>query len=166
MQPQTAELLERLHAAPWFANVGQPLQQSNVLPVHSWEAAIAHSLSDDWENATLDMRNELCETFEVRYAVEHGADASSELWDAACVEIRPKCKTLIAAKITILAKSQPLPARFGDDIRWNVLGACLELEFREWVKMGAFSNLVEWYIRGHFPCGMDGEYPTGKLIIY
>jgi hypothetical protein len=31
---------------------------------------------------------------------------------------------------------------------------------------GFFASNAYWYIKGHFPCGWEGEFPKGTLVIY
>lgn len=52
-------------------------------------------------------------------------------------------------------------------IRGDMLGIAMETEFAD-VSLGNFytSKILKWYENGHFPCGWEGIYPEGKLIVY
>jgi hypothetical protein len=43
-------------------------------------------------------------------------------------------------------------------IKWDILGICLEAEFKDAVAPGFYLlDLFPVYMQGHFPCGWDGN---------
>lgn len=68
-------------------------------------------------------------------------------------------------------ESHKLPKAFSDTVHWDILHACMEIEYSDVRQPAFFSNQVDWYLAGHFPCGWDGsftegEMPTGRLVVY
>jgi len=62
MNALTKNLLDRLDAAEFFGAVGQPLPQevaNAVVPVHSWQEAVACCSSLEYENYSLEQSNQL-----------------------------------------------------------------------------------------------------------
>jgi hypothetical protein len=51
-----------------------------------------------------------------------------------------------------------------DVIAYDVAAAAVEISIRS--ASTFFIDLMKWYPLGHFPCGWDGQYPVGKLIVY
>ncbi len=50
-----------------------------------------------------------------------------------------------------------------DAVAYDIAAAAVELATDS---PDFFTNLIEWYRLGHWPCGWEGEYPKGKLIVY
>ena len=48
----------------------------------------------------------------------------------------------------------------------DILGACVELEYSDLRPLGFYPHLSAVCLQGHFPCGWDGLYPSGHLLIY
>ena len=42
----------------------------------------------------------------------------------------------------------------------------MEAEFADVYPPGFYASQAYWYVKGHFPCGWQGEFPNGTLIIY
>lgn len=52
-------------------------------------------------------------------------------------------------------------------VQWNVLHAALEHEYRECPgRPEFFTHLLEVYRVGHFPCGWEGKWPAGRLLVW
>jgi hypothetical protein len=48
----------------------------------------------------------------------------------------------------------------------DIIGYLLELQYSEYVPPGFFTSVFKYYEQGYMPCGWDGEYPNGKLIVF
>ena len=59
-----------------------------------------------------------------------------------------------------------LPKVFEDTVQWDILGVCMEAEYADIFQPGFYASQAYWYINGHFPCGWEGKFPNGKLIVY
>ena len=78
-------------------------------------------------------------------------------------------KTLIPfvqGKIEPVVWEHRLPKAFEHVVQWDILHACMETEYADVYPTGFYANLASWYIKGHFPCGWQGVFPQGILIIY
>ena len=51
-------------------------------------------------------------------------------------------------------------------MQWDILGACIEMEYADLCPPGFYTNLASWYVKEHFPCGWQGVFPQGMLIVY
>jgi hypothetical protein len=69
-------------------------------------------------------------------------------------------------KIEAVVGQNNLPTVFENMVQWDILGVCLESEFADLYPPGFFTSNAYWYTKGHFPCGWQGDFPQGKLMIY
>jgi hypothetical protein len=59
-----------------------------------------------------------------------------------------------------------LPKVFLDTVDWDILNLCMEAEYADVYPPGFYASQAYWYLKGHFPCGWQGAFPKGKLVIY
>ena len=55
---------------------------------------------------------------------------------------------------------------FEANIRRDIIGACHESEYADVYPPSLNTQMASWYLRGHFPCGYEGHWPSGKLVVY
>jgi hypothetical protein len=65
-----------------------------------------------------------------------------------------------------IRRNHKLPKEFVGCLQWCVLHALLEAEFQRHVKTRFNTGIVAWYLKGHYPCGWEGSYPEGRLIVF
>lgn len=159
MHERTALTLERLRQADWFANVGTPVRP-DVVAVHSWEEAVASGAKPDWENLRLEIKNR--ESGRVR---QHFGDEAFP-WNDLVREIRPQTVAMTNERLNALGLSDLARKVVYAGASWDTLGACLETEYSDIVACDFYRRLLEWYLAGHWPCGWEGEYPAGKLVVF
>jgi hypothetical protein len=166
MRPETTDLLKRLDDADWFAAVGRPLPealQSSILAVASWDEAVACCSSDEWENFTLEQQNRL-----TMHLHEHARELYRRWNDLVRVvkeELHPLVERKVLPAVARLASAhEPTPIR--DSVQWDVLGACLELEYADVREPAFFCGLMGWYLVGRFPCGWGERDVGGGLALH
>lgn len=54
----------------------------------------------------------------------------------------------------------------GSNVTWNLQAAFLELHFARHRPPRFFGELVRVYEAGHLPCGWQGAWPSGSLIVW
>jgi hypothetical protein len=159
MHRRTLATLEELQSVHWFSQVGAP-DTPDAIVLRSWYEAIALRGSPDREDLWLDMANAYSRRLQER---------SKERWLKWNDTVDALKETLIPF---VRGKSEPvvreykLPKAFEDSIQWDLLHACMETEHADVCPTGFYANLASWYIKGHFPCGWQGVFPQGMLIIY
>lgn len=155
MKPETLTTLDQLERADWFANVGvRDAQRAIVLT--SWEEAIDHCSALEWENLCLEATNQFCERSPVRF----------KEWNRITEKVKATTVPLVRRKIKPVVDEHGLPKEFEDTVQWDVLGVCMEAEYADVHQPGWYLSQTYWYIKGHFPCGWQGDFPNGTLIIY
>lgn len=64
-------------------------------------------------------------------------------------------------------RANGLPDKFMFAVFASLRGVALESEHSDIVPPGFYTNVIlDCYLKGHFPCGWEGEFPAGRLIVY
>ena len=160
MQQRTRDLLAALEGAEWFSTVGQPVPEpllNKVIVVSSWAEAVECCGSNSWENFTLEQRNLL-----TSYLHDHALDRYRG-WNQIVDDVKAAMIPMVEQKIGSVVMEHALPEVVGHCVCWDVLGACMESEYADLRKLGFFTGLMGWYMRGRFPCGWGEIDRDGKI---
>jgi hypothetical protein len=163
MHPRTVATLEQLEKANWFANVGTYAgveDRSKFILLSSWKEAIEHCGSVEWENLCLEAVNQYCERL-----VEQSKERFNK-WNDIAIELKKTTEPFVRRKIEAVVRENSLPKVFENMVQWDILHVCMEAEYAEVYPPGFYASQAYWYTKGHYPCGWDGEFPKGRLIIY
>jgi hypothetical protein len=160
MNTKSEELLDALDRIDWFSRVGLPDFQPATM-LDSWQQAIAFATGRrDWESFRLERRNDLTAFLHKNSIDRYGK------WNEITADLKKRIEPLVHRKITDVSVEHSLPKAFEHCVRWDCLGACMEVEYSDLRPLGFYTQLAAVYLRGHFPCGWDGQYPSGHLLIY
>jgi hypothetical protein len=160
MHPRTRATLDELENATWFSRVGvHDTKTAIVLP--SWQEAIRHCSSPDWQNLCLEASNRYRERL-----VERSKERFAQ-WNGIAVELKKTTIPFVRGKIEKAVRENALPKAFEDMVQWDILGVCMEAEYADVFPPGFYAAHAFWYVKGHFPCGWQGgKFPEGTLLIY
>jgi hypothetical protein len=159
MQSQTMATLEELKKAEWFYAVGKKdTEAAVVLP--SWKEAIDSCSSDTWQDLILEAANQYREKIASR------SPERFVQWNTIVREVKTVTVPLVTQKIEQVKRENQLPKMFDDTVNWDIVHACMEADYADIYPPGFFASQAYWYVHGHFPCGWQGPFPKGKLIIY
>lgn len=160
MNLRTAATLERLRQEEWFRNVGiRDTESAEILS--SWEEALESCGSAEWEG--------LCEeaAHQYRERIKEKSLTGLAKWNDIVDSIKPVSQTLVREKTQRVIQDHNLPKAFLDTVDWDILHLCMEAELADIYPPGFYASQSYWYMKGHFPCGWKGPFPSGgKLIIY
>lgn len=159
MHPRTLATIAQLESADWFAHVGEPHDDA-VRVVSSWREAVESCSTLDWENLCLEASNQL------RMRVLERDRQMYARWNAIVADVRPATGELVKRKTAHWVEKEGLPKAFVDCVHWDMLGVAVEAELAEIVRPAFFASQAYWYTVGRFPCGWDGDFPAGRLVIY
>jgi hypothetical protein len=159
MHPRTIATLTKLEQAPWFACVGVR-DTAAAIVLSSWQEAIEHCSSVEWENLCLEAVNQFRERLLERSVGRY------RKWNDLVDELKPVTEPLVRRTIAAVAHEHNLPKVFEDAVNWDILHVCMEAEYADVFPPGYYASQAYWYVKGHFPCGWQGEFPNGQLIIY
>ena len=159
MHARTRATLDELERASWFSSVGRPVSGPFVM-VRSWPEAVASCASPEWQDLLLEASNRYTESLAARDR------ARFDRWNDVVADVKPSADALVERKIRAVVTQHALPKVFEDSVRWDVLHVCMEAEYADLAPPGFFASQAYWYVQGHFPCGWEGEFPKGKLVLY
>ena len=159
MHPRTIRALDDLEKAVWFSRVGvKDTTAAVVLP--SWQEAIEHCSSLEWENLCLEASNQYCSRL-----VERSKERFQK-WNEIAAELKATTIPFVRGKIHAIVREHRLPKAFEEQVQWDILGVCMEAEYADLYPPGYYASQAYWYVNGHFPCGWEGKFPEGRLIIF
>lgn len=160
MTEEAKKTLAALEKLDWFWNVGQAIG-ADAAQVHSWKEALRICRSRDSDNVQLESQNllteKLCFQFPDKY---HGK------WNPLVTRVKKKTDPLVLRKVLASACCPKLPEPVLAMIRSDVRLIIMELEYADIVPPRFFAQRAKWYLAGHFPCGWEGDFPQGRLIVY
>lgn len=159
MHPRTIATLEKLEKADWFASVGVK-DAATAIVLSSWQEAIEHCSSAEWENLGLEAANQ----YRTRL-LERAQDRYNQ-WNGLVTQLKPVTEALVRRKIEAVVRENSLPKVFEDTVQWDILHVCMEAEYADIFQPGYYASQAYWYVKGHFPCGWEGVFPNGRIIIY
>jgi len=159
MHPRTVATLDKLERAAWFSRVGVKDTDAAIV-LSSWQEAIEHCGSLEWENHCLEGLNQYRERL-----VERSKDRFAK-WNEIVDEVKETTVPFVRRKIESVVREHILPKVFEGMVQWDIMGVCMEAEYADVYPPGFFGSQAYWYVKGHFPCGWQGEFPKGLLIIY
>jgi len=87
-------------------------------------------------------------------------------WNDIVDELKKTLIPFVRRKIESVVREHKLPRVFEGRVQCDILGVCIETEYADLGLPGFYANLASRYIKGHFPCGWQGTYPQGMLIVY
>lgn len=159
MHPRTIATLDKLEKAEWFSKAG--IQDTEVaIVLSSWEEAIENCSSIGWENLCLEAFNHY------RMRLLERSRERFRQWNDVVSELKTVTIPFVRRKIEQVVSQNNLPKVFEDTVQGDIIGVCLEAEYADVYPPGFYADQAFWYVKGHFPCGWQGEFPKGKLIIY
>lgn len=136
------DFLDGLDKVPWFKNVGKPIERRDITQVFSWNEAWACLQNDAWTGASFH---------------DH-IDQAHPAWTQGYDQAREAVKR--SGNDHWFDNETDAALQAG----WDAGGAAFEVASNSEDK--SYLGLMEWYRLGHWPCGWDGLYPEGKLVVY
>jgi len=158
------EIINRIKSIKWFTNCGNIVSiQTNyeIKFIDSWDESKKYFLQNIWEEKTLEERNHLTSYLFNRYRNEYSK------WNTIVKEAKQFIESEIVPQIISIESENDLGLTFIDCVKWDILGAIMEYEFRKCKGIPLFSlMLLEIYEQGNFPCGIEKNEENEILIVY
>ena len=159
MCPDVKAFLRRVEEADLFNNVGHPITAAGVVQLTTWAEALRSQDSQAWEDFQLDRHNEMASCEPIVEAHSDYAKAD----DAFVTNVKACLNGLIEPLLSTLPLSDDGRLSVHNETRWQLLHACYEIQYRHLYTVYWHNELAEWYFRGHFPCGWEGDWPEGAM---
>jgi hypothetical protein len=167
MNPEVVAFLERVSKAKLFSNVGKLPPNDEIARVHTWEEAYRACNSQSWEDFLGHRHNEMA----LQISHDPNDSETCDEYDAFVIEVRSRLDTILQPIVEKLPISPQQQKKVFGIARGDLLRACIEIEYKEFITSPWHLELADWFFRGHFPCGWEGDWPedgvrNGKLVIY
>ena len=100
--------------------------------------------------------------------LHHHSRQEYDQWNEITDEAKSKIVTPLAEEVWKPKVSElEFPEAVVSDLRWNVLAAVMEHAYRNETRIEPFfKRLLVVYQSGHLPCGWDGVWPDGRLLVF
>ena len=157
-----SELIERIESIKWFTSCGEQVGDSafRLKYVNSWDEAKKYYSSIEWENTQLEAQNELT-VFLHRTQKDKYQD-----WNEIVREAKKYIEGPFIEKMRNEKTRFNLDEDFINNVKWDILAAIMEHVYLEYRGSVFYLHLLEIYESGHLPCGWNGEWPEGELMIF
>jgi len=148
----------------WFLNVGDPKSATRIVrdffQVLDWQSAVdALTQGGKWDDVQMDERNELS------LYLNNRCHSEFQKWNFVISEAKVKYEAAFEKLKTYLMKNNLSDAILAS-CQWDTVNAYAANYFLEWNPPRFYLHLFEIYRAGHFPCGWNGDWPKGKLIVF
>ncbi len=158
-------VFDHINDIPWFSNCGNAVTADIPFPfrqVGSWAEAREIVSGAGCEETRLAARNALTEFLSKRFSGEYAE------WNRIARPVRDAFVEPLAAKVLApLAQQQQLGQAFVERVQWDRHAAVMEYAFGTCPGRPVFLlSLLHVYEAGHCPCGWEGSWSDGKLILY
>ena len=158
----SSEIEGTLKRIPWFSRCGVSEEVEIVLPyslVSTWQSAL-DALSDPaWEGATAEAQGDLTGRLTKK------CPRLYQEWNTLVSEADKLVADHVMPSALKIQASQGLPKLFLDCVEWDIGLAVMEHSYAKYSPHEFFRTLLKVYEKGHFPCGWDGEWPNGTLLV-
>jgi len=86
--------------------------------------------------------------------------------ESACKNNKIRYDSKICKKIQEGISIKSLPESIIDDIKFNLITILMSDLFSDYYNSEFYRQLYQIYISGHLPCGWEGKYPSGRMIVF
>lgn len=153
------EAINRVRRIRFFENIGLPLTCSSVSVSESMEEAAGAVESVEWMNLRLRWGNFLTGELSLKCRQEF------RQWNRIIDEV--ELQIPLGGVLPLPEGSRcDLPECVLKNLRWDIIEYVMERHFSPIREQCYFALLIQWYEAGRMPCGWNGEFPQGKLIVY
>ena len=96
------------------------------------------------------------------------SDPKSVLCDGNDVadKVRKVAIPLVLREVEHVVRENNSPERFVSTVRWDIIHPLLESEYAHVYPPGFYAGHAYYYVKGHFPCGSQGDFPARIPIVY
>jgi len=160
-----SDIPSRLHEIDWYSHCGEPLSinlSMPVVPVRGWPESTAIDSHSAWGNVQFDAQCQLrlwCRDQDPHYHPR---------WDELIIRFKATViGPLIEEKWGPYQRQHGIQDEVLKSTTRDIYGALMENGFlTSGHQCFFFLELLLVYEAGHFPCGWDGDWPQGALVVY
>ncbi|MBN2384552.1 hypothetical protein JXQ70_16890 [bacterium] len=160
-----SDVAQRIKNVDWFSACGKSFTgevSMPIQPVSSWAQAQRSCRSELWENVQLEAQNQLT------IWLHHNDRTNYQKWNDLVTGFKSSViNPLVDGHIRTFLEEHGLDGAIEHCVSWDLLAALMEnAYFGSGHKVFFFLELLTVYEAGHFPCGWEGDWPEGELMVY
>lgn len=153
------EKYKEIEKVKWFSKCGKSETEDigfKYLIADSWKDALELNFEDKWVDICIDENANLIK-------ITGDEIDFDENYDLYLTFFTNRILPLIQ-EYTVINK---IDFSISSNVRAVVINSLLENMYKDKYDLSMiFTKLLNVYKKGHFPCGWDGNYPDGNLVIY
>jgi hypothetical protein len=157
-------IVKRIRDINFFHNCGNILNfepAMSIKYVESWKEAKKNYTDPNWENITLEARNNLTSFLSLNFTKEY------QEWNNYSSFLRKEILPDLLQVLNPIEQENSLGDKFIKTVTWTILNSIMEYVYKDYSKEHTFFlTLLEIYEAGYFPCGWIGTWPEGSLVVY
>jgi hypothetical protein len=162
----TQEIYPHLEQIPWLSEIGQVSTAQFDFPatyVENSEAALSWFNSNLWADVKTEAQGDL-----TGYLSQHHYDAYGGHWNILAKQSRSLVEKVVKTKLTEALIMKALPVEMLQAILVDINRAALEITYRKQFPRAPqfFERLLKIYEVGRLPCGWNGGWPVGNVVVY
>lgn len=157
-------MIEELLSCKWLQNCGEQQNMPYDFDFSFQEDSrevIKTINSIEWENVCLEESGNITE-----YLAVHNKEEYNKNWNQLVKKIKLEVLPQIIDKIQEEIAKKGFPENVIDDIKFNLVTILTSDAYSKYYSSEFCSRLLKIYTSGHLPCGWDGEYPDGKIVVF
>jgi hypothetical protein len=152
-------LLDRLVGVDLLSQTGSFHGSDAARRVGTWAEALRTSETDQWKNLRIEFANRLS------VSVRSVSVDLYQSWNNVAKPLRVRLRELIDRQVSEWLRQRQLPKEVLFHLQWDLLHAAMEAHYSFVIPPGMFSKMFELYLEGFFPCGWEGTWPSGMLLV-
>ncbi|MCY8232251.1 hypothetical protein [Priestia endophytica] len=158
------EVIHKVLQIDWLSNCGREGSLPKHLPFSTLgnQKAVKKSIdSVKWENVRLEEVNNL-----TGFLAKNHSDVFNGYWNTLVMEIKHNILPDVHVKAMANIVKHNLPLNILHNVEYDAVNILMVLSYREYYESKFYNMLYEVYATGHLPCGWNGKYPRGNLLVY
>ncbi|MGG0334915.1 hypothetical protein [Priestia aryabhattai] len=114
-----------------------------------------------WENICLEERNNL-----TGYLAKNKPELYNKNWNVLVREVKTEVLPKVVDKIENQVSILGLSSDIANSVKFDIINIIMVLTYEKYYNSDFYTSMLDIYLSGHIPCGWDGDYPNGKILVY
>lgn len=161
------EIYINLVNCSWFKKCGCAEYYTydfEIYPISTESEAVKGILSTKWENICLEERGNLTAYLSCNHKDKY------KHWNYEVEIIKKEYLPQIRERLEKNVKehnfSEEISKELLNEISFNIISIFMADFYSEYYQCAFYENVLKIYLTGQLPCGWDGKYPEGRIMVY
>lgn len=154
-------VIDRILRVRWLQNCGDPCAAPTIQCVRApGGVSFTKAAGNAWENIKLEARGDV-----TSYLALHAKEAFNPYWNPLVRQVRSKVLPQVEPAIRRSTERLKLPECVNEEVKFDVINMAVVLSYRKIIGSPFYEDLLTVYSEGFLPCGWDGAYPAGRMVV-